>query len=138
MSFRDLDEFLDPTLKLPIRGKTYVVQSVDAKTGLWCQRMMHVAVTAVAGLSMSEADAASLDLDDHQELDLYQRVLGDAYDEMVADGLPWEWIKHAGTTAFMWAAGNREQAESFWASPGKARATPQDRKRPRKKSAPRV
>lgn len=133
MGFKDLDEFLKPYIELPIGGKVYKVMSVDAATGLWCQRMMHVATTAYAGLEVSEADAGSLVLDDDQERNLYQRVLGATYDEMVADGLPWEWIKHAGTTAFMWAAGNREQAEAFWASRGKARPAPQDRRR--KKSA---
>lgn len=129
MPFKDLDEFLKPTIELPIRGKVYVVKSVDAATGVWCQRMMHVAVTVFAGIEVSEADASSLMLDDEQERNLYQRVLGDTYDEMVADGLPWEWIKHAGATAFMWAAGDRERAETYWASPGKGRPTPQDRKR---------
>lgn len=134
MTFKDLDEYLKPTIELPIGGKKYVVKSVDATTGLWCQRLMHTGLTVWAGENVSDADVASLELDDDQERNLYQRVLGDAYDEMVADGVPWDSIKHAGTTAFMWAAGNREQAEMFWASPGKARPAPQDRK-PKKRSA---
>lgn len=127
MAFRDLDEFFDPTLRLPIRGKTYVVQSVDAKTGLWCQRALTVGVQAVSGGDLTEAQIDGLELDDAQELDLYRKVLGDVYDEMLADGLPWEILRHAGMTAFMWAAGNKQAAEDYWESPGETRREPQDR-----------
>lgn len=133
MAFRDLDEFFDPTLRLPIRGKTYVVQSVDAKTGLWCQRALSVGVQAVAGGDVTEEQLDGLDLDDAQELDLYRKVLGATYDEMEDDGLPWDIIRHAGMTAFMWAAGNKQTAEDYWESPGETRPVPQDRL-PKKKS----
>lgn len=134
MGFRELDEFFDPTLRLPIRGKVYVIKSVDAKTGIRLQRLFTVGAQAVAGAEVSSEQLASLELDDSEEFELYQTVLGDAYDEMIADELPWDIIRHAGTTAFMWAAGNRQAAEDFWASPGEARPVPQDRL-PKKKSA---
>ena len=140
MSFADLDEFFDDTLKLPIGGKTYVIRSVDAETGLWCQRMMESAAVVSAGAQLSEGDVDGLLLDDDQERDLFRRVLGATYDEMVADKVSWERLKHAGTTAFMWAAGNKETAEEFWLSGGagpgkKKRPVPQDHKAPAKKKA---
>lgn len=138
MAFKDLDEFFDDTLRLPIGGKTYVIASPDAETGLWCQRMLSTAAVVSGGAQLSEDDVSSLVLDDEQELDLFKRILGPTYDEMVADKVSWERLKHAGTTAFMWAAGNKDTAEEFWlsASPGKEmRPTPQDHKAPAKKKA---
>lgn len=140
MSFQDLDEFFDSTLKLPIRGKTYVIESPDAKTGLWCQRILAVAAKVKGGDGeVSEEEAAGLKLDDDEERGLFQRLMGPVFDEMIADRLPWEHIKHAGVTCLMWAAGNEGQAEKYWKSGGqapKAPAAPQDRKKPKKKSAP--
>jgi hypothetical protein len=131
---RDLDEFFDPSLRLPIRGKTYVVESPDAKTGLRVQRLLTTGVVAAAGGEVSQEDLDSLELDDKAELDLYLGLLGSTYDEMVADGLPWEMIKHAGGTAMMWVAFGIEAAERFWedgAPSGEAsRPEPQDHKAP--------
>jgi hypothetical protein len=134
---RDLEDFFDPTLKLPIRGKTYVVPSPDAKTGLRVQRLMTTGAIAAAGGEVSEDDLAALELDDDAERDLYLRLLGSTYDEMIGDGLPWEMIRHAGGTAMMWVAFGTESAERFWESAGEAdRPEPQDRKAPAaKKSA---
>ena len=135
---RDLDEFFDPTLRLPIRGKVYVVASPDAKTGLRVQRLMSTGAVAAMGGEVSDADLESLEFDDDEERDLYLRILGPAYDEMLADGLPWEIVQHAGQTALMWVAFGREAAERVWESVGEAhRPEPQDRKAPaaKKKSA---
>lgn len=141
MAFKDLQEFFDPTLRLPIGGKTYVVESVDAKTGIWCQRLFTTGAQAASGLAVTEADVAQLELDDEQERELYEKVLGAAYDEMIVDAVPWEFLKHAGITAFMWVAVSRDAAEEFWASgesvgkPG--RPVPQDHKAPARKRASR-
>lgn len=134
MGFQDLNEFFDPTLKLPVRGKLYTVESPDAETGLWCQRLFNVAVAASAGRDVNDEDAAQLQLDDEQEQDLFRRLLGDTLDEMRQDGLRWSEIQHVGKTAFFWVALGVEQAEQFWNSGGlgkaaPARKAPQDRRR---------
>lgn len=139
MSFKDLDEFFDDTLRLPVGGKVYVVKSVDALTGLWCQRMLGTAAMVAGGAEMSEDDVKPLMLDDDDEMALYKRVLGDTYDELIADGVSWERLKHVGTTAFMWASGDRSTAEAFWVSGSPVgeprRPVPQDRKAPAKKAS---
>lgn len=139
MSFKDLDDFFDPTLRLPIRGKVYVVKSPDAKLGVKVQRLVALGFAAAGGADMSAADLDSLNLDDEQERDLYPRLLGDAYTEMVDDDLPWEWVKHAGSTALMWVGAGIEAAEEFWESaPGEPRRPePQDHKAPAKKATTR-
>lgn len=128
MSFRDLDEFFDSSLRLPVRGKTYVIPSPDARTGLWCQRIIALAGKAKDG-ELTDDDAAQLKLDDEEERNLFERLLGPAFEEMLADNLPWEHVKHCGMTALMWAAGNTDQAEAYWSSGGDPKAAPQDRKR---------
>lgn len=129
-AFRDLDEFFDDTLSLPIRGKTYVIQPVDAKTGLNMQRMMTIATSAASGIEVTPEQVAAVELDDEGEEQLYRLALGATYDELVADGVNWPRIKHTGLTAYFFQTAGRELAEKVWASggPGKARKQPQDRK----------
>lgn len=126
MGFRDLDEFFRPSLKLPIRGKVYEVHSPDAVTGLWAQRLMSSATRAAKdeNAELTEEQANSLMLDDQEEADLYKRLLGPAFQEMVDDGVNWEMLKHAGMTALIWAAGNTEAAETYWNNPDGLPETP--------------
>src|SRR5262245_50084393 len=106
MTFRDLDEVFDDSLRLPIGGKTYVVPPADARLGLYCQRLLAAGIDAHAG----RTPVFPTQLDDAQELDLYQRCLGPVYNELVADGVTWPKIRHAGTTAYLWTAGDKELA----------------------------
>lgn len=135
MAFGELSEFFDPTIRLPIKGKVYVIESPDAKTGIHVQRLFNTATSALNGADVSPADLASLELDDDEEKDLYPRVLGAAYAQMIADKVPWEMVKHAGVTALFWIGVSKDAAESFWVSvQGEARRPePQDRKAPAKK-----
>lgn len=139
MGFKDLNDFFDPTLPLPIRGKVYVVPSPDAKLGVKVQRLVALGFAANSGVELEEADVASLDLDDAEERDLIPRLLGSAYTEMLDDGIPWEMVKHAGETAIMWIGVGYEAAEAHWENaPGKSRRpTPQDRKAPARKQTTR-
>ncbi|MEV4806761.1 hypothetical protein AB0K18_42775 [Nonomuraea sp. NPDC049421] len=107
--FKDLDEFFDDGLALPVGGKTYRIPAPSAEVGLYCQRLAEAGVAAANG-----KDAPEAELDDVRELDLYQKVLGPVYDELIADGVSWPKIKHVGITAFMWTAGNDEAAAAYW------------------------
>jgi hypothetical protein len=122
MSFRELDEFFDDTLKLPIGGKTYVIQSPDSKTGLWVQSMMAVAVAASSGRDVDPSDLEGLRLDDDEEKDLYRRLLGDTYQEMLDDGVRWHKLKHAGETTLFWVLRGKEFAERIWNGAGDPKA----------------
>ena len=117
MTLRDLSEVLDPDLCLPIRGKTYRVPPVDAETGLRLQRLAeHTAKIAHAIDNGESPDAEALG--DDSELDLYRDALGTAYEEMLADRVPFAWLKVAGITAWLHAAVDAEQAEAYWNSAG--------------------
>jgi len=137
MAFKELEEFFDAQITLPILGREYVIESPDAETGLLCQRIMASAATVMAGGEASEADTAKIRLDDDEERDLYERLLGAAWDQMIADKVPWTLIKHAGSTALVWVTAGRDDAEAFWEagpkSPGPGPRPPQDRKPAAKK-----
>jgi hypothetical protein len=135
MALQDLQDFFDPSFHMPIMGKVYVVQSPDAATGVKLQRLFTMAASAKMGVALSPEDLASLELDDEEEVETYSLVLGSAYAEMVADKVPFEMVKHAGTTAMMWIGLSREAAEAYWsAGVGEARGPePQDHKAPAKK-----
>lgn len=113
MAFRDLDEFFADFLELPIGGKTYRVPDVPAADGLWAQRIVEEIRKAKRA---GDADAGKLD--DGDERLLYQRMLGPVFDEMMADGVGWSKVTHAGMTAFIWATNDREAAEKYWESGG--------------------
>lgn len=109
--FKDLNDFLDDTLVLPIKGKKYTVQAPDGETGLLCQRLLALGAQAAKG----EAEVKST-LDDDDEEDLYQRVLGPVWDEMMADKVSWPRIKRASTTVMFWCTLGLAAAEAYWNS----------------------
>jgi hypothetical protein len=117
MAFRDLSEVLNAGLSLPINGTTYLVPPVDAETGLKLQRLAEVA-SQVAQAAESGEPLDEVALDDAAEVDLYRDALGSAYDEMIADRVPWPALKVAGVTAWLDAAVSREAAEAYWNAAG--------------------
>jgi hypothetical protein len=134
--FQDLAEILDPFLPLPIRGKTYRIASPDVNTGLRAQATVAIAAKVRAGQDVDAADIAALKLDDAEELEFTRSMLGEAFDEMQTDDLPWEYVRHAAKTVFMWLISDRDQAAQVWASLGNdPRPVPQDRKAPAKKKS---
>ena len=118
---RDLDEFLDATLPLPIRGKVYTVEPPDGETGLRLQRLSDWMIgTAAAVETDVDAPAPTSELvDDAAELDMYRSSLGAAYDEMIGDGVPWPKIKVAGMTAFLHWTVDPDTAEAYWSAGGR-------------------
>ncbi|SDL73099.1 hypothetical protein SAMN05421874_12822 [Nonomuraea maritima] len=118
-SFKDLDEFFDPTLPLPVGGKTYVIPPPSAEVGLLCQRLMQAGVAAHSGQAVDAEglnQLAEVVLDDDQEKDLYQRILGPVWDQLIADKVAWPKILHVGQTALIWIAAGMEPAAKHWES----------------------
>lgn len=123
---RDLAEVFRPELVLPIRGKDYTVPAPDAGTGLrltalWAFVMQASAQAMEADGDHREALLRALNLTDAQTDDFYAMALTQpVMDEMVADGLPWEYIAHAAETAWhRWVQG-ADIATAYWESGGKA------------------
>lgn len=153
MTLRDLSQWFDEHLDYPLpskkhpHGRTYVVPSPDPKTGAWLAAMADLGTTAayaqvameqaaadkktpdpalLAQLSSAQDAVAALRLDDEGEKTLYQRVLGDAYGEMVADEVPWLLIQRAGQDAYLCFAVSQQAADqALQDAVGKAAAADQ-------------
>jgi hypothetical protein len=138
MVLQDLDELIDPVLRLPIHGKTYEVRSPSAELGIKLERLFQSAIAQSAGVSAS--DISDIKLSDDEERNLYKQLLGPVWDEMVVDDLPWVYVKHVGVTALLWVAGGLDAAEAYWSTaPGEAkRPEPQDHKAPANKKTTRT
>lgn len=102
-----LNDFLNesairPTIKSKKHpeGKVYVIPSPDAETGLSLTAMVNLANKAASGQLATEEQAKEaaeeLELDDNDERDLYERVLGTAYAELREDNVPWTAIQRLG------------------------------------------
>lgn len=138
MAFKDADELFQPWLELPIGGKKYRIPAASIETGIYCQGIVKLGTAARMGAELSPAEISSLKLDDDQERTFNQRLLGTAYEEMLADQVAWEKLCHAAKTAFAWITRDRAAAEAVWnaAAGNRSRPAPQDRRRPAKKVTP--
>lgn len=106
---RDLREFHDPNLHLPIDGTVYTVKSPNAELGLEIRRFT----------ADPEADPA-------EEIYFVAKLLGAEYDkdtdsmsgglwdEMVANGVPYEECMHVGNTAMAHYGVSAEFGEMWW------------------------
>lgn len=123
MGFKDLREFTGrQSIDLPIDGTPYKVWGVDAETGIWAQALFDAGITVYSKEEITEAQVDAVLLDDDAEPVAYRRLLGDAYDEMLTNGVDWDDLKHAAMTALVWIVMGREQAEEHWASAGEEAA----------------
>lgn len=118
MAFKDLRDVVKArTITLPIGGVDYVIQDVDADTGLWAQAVFEAGVTVHSGTEITAEQAEAVLLDDDEEPETYARFLGDAYETMRADGVRWGDLKHAALTAMVWIVMGEDQAEEYWTTP---------------------
>ncbi|KHJ74653.1 hypothetical protein [Rhodococcus sp. Chr-9] len=99
MALKDLTETgFDPDLHLPIRGKRYTVPAPDYDTAKKMRDMV-----ATEGMPPVEQTDEAI------------AALGPAFDEMVADGLPWPMILHSGRTAILHFGMSPDWGEIHWA-----------------------
>lgn len=112
--FADLDSFLDDdTFALPVGGKIYSIPDVDGETGLRLARQLDTAVAAAKG-NKRKALAALDDAPDDEQRDLFQVCLGPVLDELIADGVKWNKIRHIGITAYIYHASGIKAAQKYW------------------------
>lgn len=130
MATRDLSAFFDdgaldypavPSTAHP-GGRTYRVPAPDAKLGLWFAAIAETAVRKSNGGEVSAESAAALELDDDQERSWHQKVLGTAYEEMVADGVSWPMLQHVSADAYLCFGLGEDVANVLLAVQGKAAA----------------
>jgi hypothetical protein len=98
VSYKDLEEFFDPDLYLPIGGTRYRVESPTAFDGLRLRKRLLTGGRLV----------------DKEEVDEIRKLLGDTLSQMQADGVKWPEIVHAGRTALLHYAVSAEAAQIHW------------------------
>lgn len=92
-------------------GKTYVIESPDAKTGLHLAALGDIMLRAGTGAEVSDAQVARLKLDDDEERELMDKVLGPVKDEMIGDGVKWVHLRGISKYAFIYFAVGKDQAD---------------------------
>lgn len=116
---RDLNEVLDLVLRLPVGGKTYVVDPPPAHIGAHLLNRLTFGIAADAGIDLGEEQARAIVVDEEGMPDFARQCLGSAYDQMVADGVAQPQLEFCVTTAlFAWTIG-KAFAEEYWESGGK-------------------
>jgi hypothetical protein len=145
-----LSEYFNPGLELAdVPGRddqlhSYVVPLPSAELGLWCQ-MMAEAAGRIHSSSTADEMQKIIDLIEEEIPDLAvdtktmaQRVLGDTYAQMVADGVDHFHIQFCGATAYAWIVGGEEAAERYWKSGGRAGEAPGPANRQERRAAGRT
>lgn len=125
MAFKAFEEVHgDQTLVLPVRGKHYTVFPPAADVGLALSMRLAAGIVLQAGVPLTdeaieEADEATRITDDELP-DFARQCLGPVYDEMIADKVPVDALEFAVQAAFLAWTLDREAAEIFWNTGGKA------------------
>lgn len=116
----------DVTIPVPSKkhpdGKDYTFASPDIDTGVRLTTIAQLGVKAATGAELAESDLEGLQLDDAQEQDFYRMVMGDTYDELVADGVSWTRMQRLGRYLFLLhGLGEEAAAQAVERSSGGAR-----------------
>lgn len=120
--FKDLNNFMDEGLTLPVNGKDYTVPEASAELGLRVTRFITLAKISAHQPDRPLGPEDEQVLSDVAERDLYQEVLGDTYQELLDDGVAWAKLKHVALTALFWISDGENTALKYWESAGKVPA----------------
>lgn len=111
---KDLREFHDPHLHLPIGGKTYTVKAPNARDGLRLKAYV------------LSPDSADMTVSGRANIEMIAMILGSTYDpatdtmtgglwdELIADGIPLDEVYHVANTAIAHFAVGEVFGEFWW------------------------
>ncbi len=111
---KDLREFHDPNLYLPIGGKTYVVKAPNAQDGLRLKAYV------------LSPDSVNMTVSGKANIEMIAMILGSTYneatdtmsgglwDELTRDGVPLEEVYHVANTAIAHFAVGETFGEYWW------------------------
>ena len=110
MAYKDLAEFFDPDLHLPIRGKRYTVPAPGAEECLTLRGRL-----TLEGIPPNEqVEDALVVLGAERDEETGELELSGVVAEMVADNITWPMILHAGRTAQLHFGFSADMAEAHW------------------------
>lgn len=111
-SFLDDDALVIPGVKSREHpdGKSYTIPSPDADTGARFAALAEIAMKVHRGVDVSESDLRRLRMDDDEEREFMEQVLGDALAELKADGVSWRRLQMLTQYAYIYFAYGPEQA----------------------------
>ncbi|TCB97584.1 hypothetical protein E0H26_11740 [Micromonospora zingiberis] len=102
--------------------REYTVPLASAELGLWCQTIANATMQIHRASTPEDIQQAVTLIEDLPEMDdrtsLERRVLGDAYTQMMTDGVSHQHIAYCAATAYAWILGGDEAAERYWTSGG--------------------
>ena len=134
------------TLDLKVDDEhTYSVNSPSIKVGAWLVESANVMTAAQSYTDEDEIPeklqaaierVTSNDVLGEAPLEQYKTILGDAFDEMVEDGMPFEVVQMAVGAVVIWVQSSRQEAMEFWNRGG--RVPPTNRTQRRKKTTSRA
>lgn len=102
---------LIPSRRYP-EGRQYTVDSPDALDGLRLSGIAEILAKRAKGIPVSERDMARLQIGDEQkQREWSQQVLGDTFEQMMADGVKWRVIQAVTNYAFFYFGMNPQAAE---------------------------
>jgi hypothetical protein len=116
-------KYVDPTLTLEVPGRDgvereYVVPEPSAELGLWCQGVAALPMQIGEETTEAEAEEIAERLNGLPELKsgltLAQKLMGNTYKQMMADGVTHPTIQHCAGTVFAWIVGGEPAAARFW------------------------
>lgn len=111
---KDLREFHDPHLYLPINGKTYTVKAPNAEDGL----RLKTYVMSDSSVDMTVAGKANIEMVAIVLNSTYDpatdTMSGGLWDELVADGIPLAEIMHIANTAIAHFAVGENFGTYWW------------------------
>lgn len=118
---RDFDDFADVLtgggLALPISGTVYTIAPCDAETGLYLTRLFGQMERVSKGQTSDVADFS-----DGEEIDLFHRVLGQAFDDMAEDGVSWHAMRLAMAAGWTYHVHGEQSARAVWNAGGDPKA----------------
>jgi hypothetical protein len=101
------------TVTIATDPKSYHVASPDAITGAKLSAYSTILVKTAAKMDVAEADIRRLNMNDGEEREFYEQVLGAAYHEMLDDGVSWQHFQALGQYGFVFFAASREKADEM-------------------------
>lgn len=132
----DLADWLEETWTVPYKGKKYQLPAPSAELGLRIEALIAVGeaheryqatvrAAIATGKQPPEPKAVPAKyqrlLNDEEERDLYQELLGPAWDELIAAGMPWPLLKQVAIGAMIrWHMGEEAADAHLRSLVGKA------------------